>query len=122
MLAIFIVALCYFFMGSYEPKYQTKYDWTTEEKASLCKAYIADQFGKPLHIIQFQRVDIKGWVYVSYNRPADNTTWDYVCKIEGAIMVWAGRYDGEWGRWRVEDQVRVRYNPETKIASFTSIQ
>lgn len=108
-------------MGSPKSNHQTKNGWTTQEKASLCKAYIADQFGKPLHIMRFQRVDNEGNVYVSYNRSADNTTWDYVCDISGSSMVWAGWIDGDWGRWRHEDKVNIHYNSQTKTASFDSI-
>jgi hypothetical protein len=115
MLAAVILAIVYLGIQ------QTKNEWTTQDKVSLCKAYIADQFAKPLNIMQLQRVDNKGLVYISYTRVSDNTKWDYVCEINDSSILWAGWVDGNWGRWRHEDQVSINYNPQTKTASFDSI-
>ncbi|MEZ8188224.1 hypothetical protein ACED29_20660 [Shewanella sp. 5S214] len=117
IVAAVVVILIYLSTGSS----QSNKHWTELEKVSLCKAYIADQFGKPLDIMKLQRVGNQGLIYISYTRPQDNTEWDYVCQVDSSSMVWAGWVDGTWGRWRQEDKVSISYNLQTKTASFDSI-
>ncbi|WP_434926338.1 hypothetical protein [Shewanella sp. HL-SH2] len=115
-LAAIILVIVYLGMNSSKSKQQTKKEWTAQEKVSLCKAYIADQFGKPRDIMKLERVDIKDLVYISYIRSSDNTTWNYVCEVNPSSIQWAGLIDGQWGRWRTEDEAAISYDHKEKVA------
>lgn len=97
-------------------------NWSTNEKVSLCKAYIGSMFGKPTSIIHHYMTDKKGRVYVRYKRPADGMIWSYSCEVKGSSMIWSGflNYSDKWGRWREEDRVSIKYRADRNMALFTS--
>ncbi|PMM40011.1 hypothetical protein [Vibrio splendidus] len=94
----------------------------TSDKATLCKAYIGEMFGKPTASIDNYK-NSEGLVYVRYIRSSDNTAWSYVCDVSGDSMVWAGwLHDSQsWGRWRNEDKVKLKYNDTSKKIAFTMV-
>ena len=120
IVAVVVIMVIYSCSDS-APKKKIK-RWAVSEKVLLCKAYIADQFGRPLNTIKLQRVDSKDLIYISYIRNFDNTQWDYVCEMDGSTMTWAGWVDGGWGRWRTEDEVLVSYDEQANTAFFESIR
>lgn len=68
-------------------------------KVGLCKGSIATMMYKDPAIISG---DMRGnEAYVHYTRPADGSRWDMKCKFpKPGLVIWAGKIDGEWGRWR----------------------
>ncbi|KQA16291.1 hypothetical protein [Vibrio metoecus] len=100
----------------------SKKELLTSEKATLCKAYIGEMFGKPMASIDNYK-NSEGLVYVRYIRSSDNTAWSYVCDVSTDSMVWAGwLHDSQsWGRWRNEDKVKLKYDDTSKKMAFTMV-
>lgn len=94
----------------------------TSEKAELCKAYIGELFHQPTsRIDNYKNSD--GLVYVRYLRASDYTAWSYVCDVSGGSMLWAAWIidSQSWGRWRYEDEVKLKYNETSKKMAFTMV-
>ncbi|MCC4799831.1 hypothetical protein BCT30_02035 [Enterovibrio norvegicus] len=89
------------------------------EKSKLCKAYIGQLFSKPVSIIDnYKNQD--DLIFVRYIRSSDQTAWSYVCEVSDERMVWAGWLTDtqEWGRWRFEDEVTLKYDNGTNKITF----
>jgi hypothetical protein len=100
------------------------FDMTTlssDTKIDVCKSYIGKLFGKPTSIIEYDRTDDSGHIYVKYVRENDNTLWNYVCNIKNKTITWAGwmKFEEEWGRWRDEDITELRLSPNGEAVLFT---
>lgn len=68
-------------------------------KVGLCKGAIATMMYKNPAIIEGSMSGNEAFVH--YTRPADGTRWDMKCKFpKPGLVIWAGKIDGEWGRWR----------------------
>ncbi|KOE80322.1 hypothetical protein P4S52_20560 [Vibrio sp. SA48] len=94
----------------------------TSEKATLCKAYIGEIFNQPTARIDNYK-NSEGLVYVRYIRASDNTAWSYVCDVSEGSMLWAAWIldSQSWGRWRYEDEVKLKYNETSKKMAFTMV-
>lgn len=61
---------------------------------------------------------------VSYSRESDGKLWRYLCKVEGAEVLWATLYDdGKVGRWRNNySQGDTKFIASSKSASSDEVQ
>ncbi|OZB16711.1 MAG: hypothetical protein B7X58_05020 [Marinobacter sp. 34-60-7] len=65
----------------------------------LCRGAISLVMLKDHSIIEAQ--DHGSEVHVSYTRPADGSKFELKCKFpKESTVIWAGKIDGKWGRWR----------------------
>lgn len=68
-------------------------------KVGLCKGAVATMMYKDPAIIEGRTNGNEAFVH--YTRPADGSRWDMKCKFpKPGLVIWAGKIDGEWGRWR----------------------
>jgi hypothetical protein len=102
-------------------KSNTPINWTGDDKGKVCKAYIAELFGRPTSIMNHYKTDENGFIYIKYMRQNDQTTWRNVCSIQDSSMIWAGWMDNknDWGRWREEDRVELHYDKKSDTITFT---
>ncbi|QIR16627.1 hypothetical protein [Shewanella aestuarii] len=114
IVSVIIVGLLFLFAKNNDDNKK----WSSIERADICRSYIGSIFGRSVNIIKVERVE-GSMVYVSYKRPDDNSTWQYVCEVDSKIK-WAGWMDTDWGRWRYEDEVSVKYDENTNSAVFVS--
>lgn len=85
-------------------------DLNERQKVKICKNYIGDLFGRSPSIMRtgIKKDDGGFFVEIIYNRSSDNSRWNNICHINGNTIVWAAVHDGELGRWRFEDEERIR--------------
>lgn len=83
---------------------------------TLCASYIGKIFGHSPSIISTEllKKDSGFFIKASYRRPSDNSRWDNVCHISGDTITWAGLNNGEFGRWRYEDDATIYYSSDLK--------
>lgn len=65
-------------------------------ESSICKAAISMLFGRPFYSISSAKMPQKDYYLISYTRAADQSYWDYHCKLEGKKVIWRAPN----GRWR----------------------
>lgn len=94
--------------------------WTTQQKATLCKQYISGLMGRPTSIMSHYQTDDSGQVYIKYTRTDDGTQWRYACAVDNNRIVWASYLNdtGEWGRWRNEDAAKLQIDSDKKIVTL----
>jgi len=67
--------------------------------APICKAAISTVMLRPASDITATE-RFANDVYVSYIRANDSSFWEYNCKLDGNNILWRGKEDGAWLKWR----------------------
>ncbi|GAB4292856.1 MAG: hypothetical protein Kow0083_05940 [Methylophaga sp.] len=88
---------------------------TDSNARDLCASYIGEEFGRSASIISTEIIKRDSGVFVHawYNRPMDNSRWDYVCNLYSNTIVWAAIDSGKVGRWRFEDEAKIYYSSDS---------
>ncbi|GAB4292852.1 MAG: hypothetical protein Kow0083_05930 [Methylophaga sp.] len=88
---------------------------TDSNARDLCASYIGEEFGRSASIISTEIIkrDRGVFVHAWYNRPMDNSRWDYVCNLDNDTIVWAAIDSGKVGRWRFEDEAKIYYSSDS---------
>lgn len=97
-----------------------KKSFTESEKVKICKGFMSKLFVQPTSIMKTGLIKDQGdFVEIYYTRASDRTEWRNVCYLDGDTILWAGIFDTGLGRWRYEDEGKIRYKQDTNSVVVT---
>lgn len=113
VLGAIVVIIYLFIIFGQEPK--PKMTISHSDANYLCKKYIGTLLGRPASIMSAELLKKESKAYfikISYYK--DGKKWETVCHIANNTILWAALFEGnDLGRWRYEDEKKIRKNGRT---------